>query len=140
MRKFISIAVVAVGVSIAASGADAAPSCTFDGTWTASNPGGKTTFSTKLVTATHAITVDRTGGGLPNAHIEGVYNYDSTSGQITFTNKSVSTPDMAFFACIDIPGTYTLSFSDCSHVTLSLVSDNCMPRTMGPGHATFTKQ
>jgi hypothetical protein len=118
MRKF-SIAVVAVGVSVAANGADAAPSCTFDGIWTASNAGGKTTFTTKLVTATHAITVDRSGGGLPSAHIEGVFTYDSTSGQITFTNKSVSTPDMAFFACLDIPGAYALNFSDCSHVTLS---------------------
>jgi hypothetical protein len=140
MRKLISIAVVAGGVSVAANGADAAPACTFDGTWTASNAGGKTTFTTKLVPATHTITVDRTGGGLPSAHIEGVFAYDGGSGKITFTNKSVSTPDMAFFACIDIPGTYTLNFSDCSHVTLSLVSDDCKPRTMGPGHATFTKQ
>lgn len=140
MHKFISIAVVAVGVSVSAGGADAAPSCTFDGTWTASNPGGRTTFTSKLATATHSMTVDRTGGGLPNAHIEGVYTYDSTSGQITLTNKSVSTADMAFFACVNVPGTYKVNFTDCSHITLALVSDNCVPRTMGPGRATFTKQ
>jgi hypothetical protein len=140
MHKFISIALVAVSVSVASGGADAAPSCTFDGTWTASNPGGKTTFTSKVVTATHTMTVDRSGGGLPSAHIEGVFTYDSSSGKITITNKSVSTPDMAFFACLDVPGTYTVNFTDCSHLTLSLVSDNCMPRTQGPGHATFTKQ
>ncbi len=47
---------------------------------------------------------------------------------------------MAFFACLNIPGTYTVVFPDCTHMSLALVSDACGPRTMGPGHATFTKQ
>jgi hypothetical protein len=77
---------------------------------------------------------------LPNAHIDGTYAYDAASGRITFTNKSVSTQDMAFFACLNVPGTYTLTFTDCTHMTLALVSDQCMPRTQSAGHATFTKQ
>ena len=131
---------VAVGLSVVASSADANPTCALDGVWTASNPGGRTTFTSKLVAATHTVTVDRTGGGLPNAHIDGTYTYDAASGKITFTNTAVSTQDMAFFACLNVPGTYTLSFPDCTHFTLALVSDQCAPRTMGPGHATFTKQ
>jgi hypothetical protein len=140
MHKFFSVMAVAVGVSVVAGSADATPTCTFDGTWTASNPGGRTTFTTKMVVATHTVTVDRTGGGLPDAHIAGTFTYDATSGRITVTNTSVSTQDMAFFACLNVPGTYTVTFSDCTHLTLALVSDQCMPRTMGPGHATFTKQ
>jgi len=142
MRKLISVVSVAafVGVVAGSTGADATPSCALDGVWTASNPGGRTTFTTKLVAATHAITVDRTGGGLPNAHIEGTYTYDASSGQITFTNRSVSTQDMAFFACLNVPGTYTVAFPDCTHMTLALVSDGCMPRTQSATHATFTKQ
>jgi hypothetical protein len=140
MRKFISVVAVAVGLSVIAGSAEANPSCALDGTWTATNAGGRTTFTTKLVAATSSITVDRTGGGLPNAHIDGTYAYDAASGRITFTNKSVSTQDMAFFACLNVPGTYTLTFTDCTHMTLALVSDQCMPRTQSAGHATFTKQ
>ena len=140
MLKFISVFSVAVALSVVAGSAEATPSCVLDGTWTAAHMGGRATFTTKLVAATHAITVDRTGGGLPNAHIEGTYTYDAASGHITFTNKSVSTQDMAFFACLNVPGTYSVTFSDCSHLTLGLVSDSCMPRTQSAGHATFTKQ
>jgi hypothetical protein len=142
MRKFISAMSVAafMGVVGGSAGVEAAPSCALDGVWTATNPGGRTTFTTKIIAATHSITVDRTGGGLPNAHIDGTYTYDATSGKVAFTNKSVSTQDMAFFACLNVTGNYTVSFPDCTHMTLALVSDDCVPRTMGPGHATFTKQ
>jgi hypothetical protein len=142
MRKLISVisAAAFVGVVAGSTGAAATPSCVLDGIWTASNPGGRTTFTTKVVVATHAITVDRTGGGLPNAHIDGTFTYDAASGKVTMTNTAVSTQDAAFFACLNVTGTYTLTFTDCTHFTLGLVSDQCMPRTMGPGRATFTKQ
>jgi hypothetical protein len=142
MRKLISVISVAafVGVVVGSTGVAAAPSCALDGVWTATNPGGRTTFTTKIMTATHTITVDRTGGGLPNAHIDGTFTYDSASGKVMFTNRSVSTQDMAFFACLNVTGTYTVTFQDCTHMTLGLVSDECVPRTLGPGHATFTKQ
>jgi hypothetical protein len=140
MRKLISVIAAAAALSAVATSADANPSCALDGVWTASNPGGRTTFTSKLVAATHSITVDRTGGGLPDAHITGTYTYDAASSKITFTNTGVSTQDMAFFACLNVPGTYAVSFPDCTHFTLALVSDACVPRTMGPGHATFTKQ
>lgn len=140
MRKFISMMFVAVGVSAVAGSADATPSCVLDGTWTTTHPGGRATFTTKLVAAAHTVTVDRTGGGLPNAHIDGTFTYDSASGRIVFTNKSVSTQDMAFFACLNVPGTYTVNFPDCTHMTLALVSDSCAPRPQSIGRATFTKQ
>jgi hypothetical protein len=138
MRKIISVISLAVGICVVAGSADATPSCALDGTWTTTHAGGRATFTTKLVAATHTITVDRTGGGLPNAHIDGTFTY--ASGKVTFTNKSVSTQDMAFFACLNVPGTYSVTFTDCTHMTLGLVSDQCMPRTRSAGHATFTKQ
>ncbi len=140
MRKFLSVIPVAASLMAVAYSADATPTCAFDGVWTASNPGGRTTFTSKLVVATHTASVDRTGGGLPDAHITGTFTYDAASSKITVTNTAVSTQDMAFFACLNIPGTYTINFTDCSHFTFQLVSDACVPRTMGPGHATFTKQ
>ena len=138
MRKFISVILVAMGTSMVAGSAEATPTCALDGTWTTTHQGGRAMFTTKLVAATHAATVDRTGGGLPPAHIEGTFTY--AGGKITFTNKSVSTQDMAFFACLNVPGTYSVTFTDCSHMSLALVSDSCMPRTQSAGHATFTKQ
>lgn len=140
MGKFISVISIALGLCAVAGSADATPSCALDGTWTSTHQGGRATFTTKLVAASHTITVDRTGGGLPNAHIEGTFTYDAAASKITFTNKSVSTQDMAFFACIGVPGTYSVSFPDCGHLSLGLVSDSCMPRTQSAGHATFTKQ
>ncbi|HEY1956856.1 MAG TPA: hypothetical protein VGH28_14650 [Polyangiaceae bacterium] len=130
----------ALAMSVIGGSADATPSCALDGTWSVTRPGGRTMFTTKLIAATHAVTVDRTGGGLPNAHIEGTYTYDSASGRITMMNKSVSTQDMAFFACLNVPGTYTVSFSDCTHLTLGLVSDECMPRRQSANQTTLTKQ
>ncbi len=140
MRKLISVMSIALCVSVVAGSAEATPSCTLDGTWTSTHAGGRATFTTKLVAATHTITVDRTGGGLPDAHIGGTFAYDSAAGKITFTNTSVSTQDMAFFACLNVPGTYSVAFTDCTHLTLGLVSDQCMPRTQSAGHASFTKQ
>ena len=140
MRKFISVLSVAVALGFVAGSAEATPSCALDGTWTATHMGGRAMFTTKIVAATHTITIDRTGAGLPSAHIDGTYTYDSASGHITFTNKSVSTQDMAFFACLNVPGTYAVTFSDCSHMSLALVSDACMPRTQSANHSTFTKQ
>jgi hypothetical protein len=140
MRKLISVISMAAGVCVIAGSAEANPTCALDGTWTATHQGGRATFTTTLVAATHAITVDRTGGGLPNAHIDGTFTYDAAAGKVTFTNKSVSTQDMAFFACLNVPGTYSVTFTDCSHLTLGLVSDSCMPRTQSAGHASFTKQ
>jgi hypothetical protein len=142
MRTLISMISVAALVGVVAGSTDAAatPSCAFDGVWTASNPGGATTFTTKVVAATQTITVDRTGGGLPAAHIAGTFIYDAASGRVTVTNKSVSTQDAAFFACLNVPGTYTVTFTDCTHMTLALVSDQCVPRTMSAAHSLFTKQ
>lgn len=140
MRKLIFVMSLAACVSVTVNRADATPSCALDGTWTTTNPGGRTTFTTKLVAATHAITVDRTGGGLPDAHIAGTYTYDAASSHITFTNTSASTQDVAFYACLNVPGTYTVTFPDCTHLRLALVSDACAPRTMSAGRATFTKQ
>lgn len=140
MRNLISMISVAVGVAVCTASADATPTCALDGTWTATSSRGNTIFTTKLVAASHSITVDRTGGGLPDAHIGGTYTYDGASAKITFTNTTVSTQDMAFFACLNIPGTYAVAFPDCTHLSLSLVSDQCMPRTQSAGRATFTKQ
>jgi hypothetical protein len=142
MQKLISVISVAafVGVVVGSTGAEATPSCAFDGTWTSTVQGGPTTFTTKVNAAAHTATVDRTGGGLPSAHIEGTFTYDSASSRVTFTNTSVSTQDMAFFACLNVPGTYTIAFPDCTHLTLGLVSDACIPRTQNAARATFTKQ
>jgi hypothetical protein len=140
MRKFISVMSVAGALCAVSGSADATPSCALDGVWSTTNPGGRTTFTTKLVAATHAITVDRTGGGLPDAHIGGTYTYDAASQKITFTNTSVSTQDMAFYACLNVAGTYTVSFPDCTHLTLALVSDACGPRSQSAPRGTFTKQ
>jgi hypothetical protein len=142
MRKLISGISLAAFVSVVfgSAGAAATPSCALDGVWTASNAGGQTTFTTKILTATHAITVDRTGGGLPNAHIDGTFTYDAASGRAIVTNRSVSTQDMGFFACLNVPGTYTVTFTDCTHLTLALVSDACMPRTQSAARSIFTKQ
>jgi hypothetical protein len=140
MRKFISSISMAVGVGLVTISADATPTCALDGVWTTSHPAGRTSMTTKLVAATHAITLDRTGGGLPDAHIEGTFTYDAASGNITLTNKSVSTQDLAFYACLNVPGTYKVTFPDCTHLALSLVSDSCAPRAQSAGHATFTKQ
>jgi len=135
MRYSISVLLIA---AFTTTGAVADPTCALDGTWSVTHNTGRVTFTTKLVAATHTITVDRTGGGLPNAHVAGTYTY--AAGKITFTNKSVSTQDMAFFACLNVPGTYSVTFSDCSHMTLGLVSDNCMPRRQSSDHASFTKE
>jgi hypothetical protein len=140
MHKLISVMFVAVGLCGIAAGADAAPACALDGTWTTTNAGGKATFTTKIDAAKHSITVDRTGGGVPNAHIDGTFTYDAASGKIVFTNTAVGTQDMAFFACLNVPGTYTVVFPDCTHLTLTLVSDQCGPRTQSTARATFTKQ
>ena len=140
MRTITSLVSVAVGLCVLGGSAEANPSCTLDGTWTTATTRGAVTFTTKLVAATHAYTVDRTGGGLPDAHIVGAYTYDASSSRITVTNQSVSTQDMAFYACLNVPGTYLVTFSDCTHMGFSLVSDQCQPRTMSAGHATFTKQ
>lgn len=131
---------VAVGLAVVAGSAEANPSCSLDGTWTASHQAGRALFTTKLVAATHSISVERTGGGLPSAHVDGTYTYDATTGKITLTNKSYSSQDMAFFACIGIPGTYSVTFNDCSHMSFALVSDSCGPRAMSAGHASFAKQ
>jgi len=139
MRTFIWVASIALGTSVVAGSVDAT-SCALDSTWTTTSPGGRATFTTKLVAATHTITVDRTGGGLPDAHIAGTFTYDGPSQRITFTNTSVSTQDMAFYACLNVPGTYTVSFPDCTHMRLALVSDQCMPRTQSVPRATFSKQ
>jgi len=140
MRKLISVFSAVAALCAVASSADATPTCALDGTWTTTNQGGRATFTTKLVAATHAITVDRTGGGLPDAHIVGSYTYDAASSKIVITNTSVSTQDMAFYACLNVPGTYTVTFADCTHFNFTLVSDACQPRTMSAPRGTFTKQ
>ena len=140
MRKIVSVISVAAGLCVIAGSAEANPTCALDGVWTTTNPGGRATFTTKVTAATHAYTLDRTGGGLPDAHIVGSYTYDAASSKMVVTNNSVSTQDMAFYACIGTPGTYTVTFSDCTHFTMQLVSDTCQPRTMNAGRAVFTKQ
>jgi hypothetical protein len=115
--------------------------CALDGNWGTSHTiANGTNFTTALQTATHATTLDRTGGPLPSAHVDGTYTYDNSTGQIVFTNNSVTTTDAAFDACIGVQGTYTLTFSDCTHFTLGLVSDTCLQRTTTGNGATFTKQ
>jgi len=140
MRKLVSLISVAAGLCVLAGSASANPTCALDGVWSVTGQGGRATFTTKVTTATHAYTVDRTGGGLPDAHIVGTYAYDAATSKMVVTNNSVSTQDMAFFACIGTPGTYMVAFSDCTHFTMQLVNDACQPRTMNAGHAVFTKQ
>lgn len=140
MRNFISVMSLGVALCAVSGNADATPTCALDGTWLVTTQRGQATFTTKLVAATHAYTVDRTGGGLPDAHIVGSYTYDAASNKIVVTNTSASTQDMAFYACVNVPGTYTVAFSDCTHFTFQLVSDACQARTLNAGRATFTKQ
>ena len=140
MRNFISVISIAVALGAVAGSADATPSCAFDGTWGASSQRGRVSFTTTLVAATHAISVHRTGGGLPDARVEGTFTYDRAAGKMTITNTSYSTQDMAFYACIGVPGTYSVTFPDCNHIALALVSDACASRAASAGHATFTKQ
>ena len=133
---------MSLGVALCAvsGNADANPTCALDGTWTATSRGGPATFTTKLVAATHAISLHRTGGGVPDADITGTFTYDAATSKIVLTNTSVSTQDMAFYACLNVPGTYTVNFSDCSHMSLSLVSDACGPRSNSAPRGAFTKQ
>jgi hypothetical protein len=140
MRKIVSLISVAAGLCVIAGSAEANPTCALDGVWSTSNQRGAATFTTKVTTATHAFTLDRTGGGVPDAHIVGSYTYDAASSKMVVTNTSVSTQDMAFYACIGTPGTYTVAFTDCTHFTMQLVSDGCTARAQGAGRATFTKQ
>ena len=140
MRKFVSVISFAAGLCVIAGSAEANPTCALDGTWLVTTQRGSATFTTKLVAATHAYTVDRTGGGLPDAHIVGSYTYEAASNKIVVTNTSASTQDMAFYACVNVPGTYTVAFSDCTHFTFQLVTDACQARTLNAGRAVFTKQ
>lgn len=140
MRKLVSLISVAAGLCVMSGSALANPTCALDGVWSVTSAGGRATFTTKVTTATHAFTVDRTGGGLPDAHITGTYTYDAATSKMVVTNNAVSTQDMAFFACIGTPGTYTIAFSDCTHFTMQLVSDSCGPRTQNAGRAVFAKQ
>ncbi len=140
MRKLIFVISLAVGVGTVAGSADATPTCTLDGTFATSSQRGPVTMMTKLVAATHTISLHRSGGGLPDADVTGTFTYDPATSKIVLTNTSVSTQDMAFYACLNVPGTYTVQFPDCAHMTLALVSDACGPRSQSAPHATFTKQ
>ena len=75
-------------------------------------------------------------------HVDGSYTFNTSNSQIVFTNNSVTTTDSAFDACIGVAGTYTLTFTDCTHFTLALVSDTCTTRaaSVGGGTTIFTKQ
>ena len=140
MRKLISVMSVAAAVCAVAGSADATPTCALDGTFATSSQRGPVTMTTKLVAATHTISLHRTGGGVPDADVTGTFTYDAATSKIVLTNTSVSTQDMAFYACLNVPGTYTVQFADCTHMTLALVSDSCGPRSQSAPHATFTKQ
>ncbi len=140
MRNFISVISLGVALCAVSGSADATPTCALDGTFATSSQRGPVTMTTKLVAATHTIALHRSGGGLPDADVTGTYTYDPATSKIVLTNTQVSTQDMAFYACLNVPGTYTVQFPDCGHMTLALVRDTCGPRSQSAPHATFTKQ
>ncbi len=115
--------------------------CGLTGTWSATHTvNGGTTFTVALQSTGEKTTLDRTGGSVPSAHVDGTYTYDTAAGQITFTNTAVQTTDPNFDACIGVPGKYNLTFTDCSHFTLTTVSDTCSVRVPLANSATITKQ
>lgn len=114
--------------------------CQITGTWGATHTiSGGTTMTVALDGAGHQ-TFDRTGGSFPDAHVTGTYSYDVSSGQLTLVNQTVSTSDSNFDACIGVVGTYAISFPDCTHFTMSKVSDACSVRTQWADGATINKE
>jgi hypothetical protein len=107
--------------------------CAISGTWGASHAFGSGGTIAVGFKGDGTATFDRTGGGFPDVHVDGVFTYDVATGHVAITNKSVQTTDTAFDACLNVVGTYSISFSDCSHFTLTLVSDTCQGRVQSVG-------
>jgi hypothetical protein len=60
----------------------------------------------------------------------GAMNYTFDGSQLTYTNTTVThQQDPHFFPCLNITGTYRVTFSaDCNTLTETLVSDTCPVR------------
>lgn len=127
-----------------ASGATTGPGntlgCQLSGTWGASHAAGPTTMAVQFQGDAGTTTLDRTGGGFPDVHVEGTFSYDVAAGHVQLTNTAVQTTDSAFDACIGVLGTYSINFPDCSHFGLTLVSDACAVRTQWANGSTITRQ
>ncbi len=87
---------------------------------------GTTTFTFQL-TDPSTFSFDRSGD-LPSVHVEGNYTYDASSRTISFTNTSVATNDSTFEACLNVVGTYNVTFSGCSYFTVTTANEPCNSR------------